>query len=94
MINKENKAPWVQVDRCMDDLTGITCITETGFIRRVSPIMKYFVFVHSPEKLQKVSQPIDELAKAMENALPDGPEKEAGLRKLLEAKDCFVRAAL
>ena len=26
--------------------------------------------------------------------LPDGAEKSAGLRKLLEAKDCFVRAAL
>lgn len=26
--------------------------------------------------------------------LPDGPELTAGLRKLLEAKDCFVRAAL
>lgn len=25
---------------------------------------------------------------------PDGPELTAGLRKLLEAKDCFVRAAL
>lgn len=28
------------------------------------------------------------------NTLPDGPELTAGLRKLLEAKDCFVRAAL
>lgn len=26
--------------------------------------------------------------------LPDGPELTAGLRKLLEAKDCFVRAAV
>jgi hypothetical protein len=26
--------------------------------------------------------------------LADGPELSAGLRKLLEAKDCFVRAAL
>lgn len=26
--------------------------------------------------------------------LPDGPELTSGLRKLLEAKDCFVRAAL
>ncbi len=26
--------------------------------------------------------------------LPDGPELTAGLRKLLEAKDCFIRAAL
>jgi hypothetical protein len=26
--------------------------------------------------------------------LPDSAEKSAGLRKLLEAKDCFVRASL
>jgi len=30
----------------------------------------------------------------MIEALPDGPELSAGLRKLLESKDCFVRAAL
>lgn len=30
----------------------------------------------------------------MDRELPNGPEKSAGLRKLLEAKDCFVRAAL
>jgi hypothetical protein len=30
----------------------------------------------------------------MVDHLPDGPELTVGLRKLLEAKDCFVRAAL
>ncbi len=34
------------------------------------------------------------LAEVMVEALPDGPELSAGLRKLLEAKDCFVRAAI
>jgi hypothetical protein len=34
------------------------------------------------------------LAKTMVEGLPDGPELSAGLRKLLEAKDCFVRAAV
>jgi hypothetical protein len=34
------------------------------------------------------------MAVAFDVTLPDGPEKSAGLRKLLEAKDCFVRAAL
>lgn len=28
------------------------------------------------------------------NELADGPELTSGLRKLLEAKDCFVRASL
>ncbi|EJK2192959.1 hypothetical protein SNE85_000813 [Vibrio cholerae] len=57
-------------------------------------IMKYFEFAHLPEHLQAVSKPIGELAKKMDADLPDGPEKTAGLRKLLEAKDCFVRAKL
>lgn len=57
-----------------------------------SPILRYFEYAHLPIQLQKISQPICELALWMEEALPDGAEKSAGLRKLLEAKDCFVRA--
>lgn len=56
--------------------------------------LKYFAYEHLPEKLQAVSKPIGELAKLMDETLPAGPEKSAGLRKLLEAKDCFVRQAL
>lgn len=60
----------------------------------MSPILKYFGYQHLPPHLQGVSAPIGNLAATMEGLLPDGPEKSAGLRKLLEAKDCFVRAAL
>lgn len=56
--------------------------------------IKYFAFNHLPLKLQAVSKPIGELAQLMESTLPDGPEKSVGMRKLLEAKDCFVRASL
>lgn len=59
-----------------------------------SPIMKYFEYDHLPEHLKKVAQPVCDLAFRMEATLPDGPEKSTGLRKLLEAKDCFVRANL
>lgn len=58
-----------------------------------SPILKYFEYSHLPPHLQVVSAPIGQLAQQMD-ALPDSPEKDAGLRKLLEAKDCFVRAKL
>lgn len=58
----------------------------------LSPIMKYFSYSHLPKHLQDVSKPIGDLAVVMDAVLPDGPEKSAGLRKLLEAKDCFVRA--
>lgn len=59
-----------------------------------NPIMRYFEYAHLPPHLQAVSKPICELAKAMDDLLDDGPEKSAGLRKLLEAKDCLVRASL
>ncbi|WP_050863438.1 hypothetical protein [Enterobacter kobei] len=59
-----------------------------------SQIMKYFAYNHLPEHLQEVSKPIGDLAKLMDDTLPDGAEKSAGLRKLLEAKDALVRARL
>ena len=55
---------------------------------------KFFTFEHLPANLQEVSKPLAELAKLMDELLPDGAEKSAGMRKLLEAKDCFVRAKL
>lgn len=60
----------------------------------MSPILKYFEYAHLPEKLQQAAKPLGELAKSLDETLPDGAEKSAGLRKLLEAKDCFVRSSL
>lgn len=60
----------------------------------VSPIIKFFKFDHLPDHLQEISRPIGELAVNMDSSLPNCAEKSAGLRKLLEAKDCFVRANL
>ena len=59
-----------------------------------STTIQFFEYAHLPEHLQAVSRAVYDLAHRMEDALPDGPEKSAGMRKLLEAKDCFVRAAL
>ena len=59
-----------------------------------SPLLKYFAYAHLPQKLQEVSRPIGDLAAFVDAKLPDGPEKTVGLRKLLEAKDCLVRASL
>ena len=57
-------------------------------------LLKFFSYAHLPAHLQAVSKPIHDLAMKMEEELPESAEKTAGLRKLLEAKDCFVRAAL
>lgn len=59
-----------------------------------NPIMRFFDFEHLPSFLREVSRPVGELARHIDGSLPDCAEKTAGLRKLLEAKDCFVRAAL
>jgi hypothetical protein len=55
---------------------------------------KYFKSEHLKLELQEIVIPIEELAKMLNARLPDGSEKSAGMRKLLEAKDCFVRAML
>jgi hypothetical protein len=68
--------------------------TEKTTTRQQSPIMKYFKFEHLPPTLQGTSRPFCDLAIALEVSLPDGPEKSTALRKLLEAKDCAVRAIL
>ncbi|WP_439377476.1 hypothetical protein [Amycolatopsis lexingtonensis] len=57
-------------------------------------MLKHFRFAHLPPALQELSRPFGELAEHIADTVPDGPEKTAGLRKLLEAKDCIVRAAL
>ena len=57
-------------------------------------IIKFFAWEHLPYNLQKVSKPIADLAKQMDDLLPNSAEKSVGLRKLLEAKDCLVRANL
>lgn len=70
--------------------------TPIGYVaqRKPSPIMKYFVYDHLKDHLLLVSAPICEIARMMDDSLPDSAEKSAGLRKLLEAKDCLVRAAM
>ena len=57
-------------------------------------MLKWFKFAHLPAHLQEVSAPCADLAAQIDKALPESAEKTAGMRKLLEAKDCFVRAKL
>lgn len=57
-------------------------------------LMQFFEFGHLPQHLQAVSRPFCELALQINITLPDNPEKTTALRKLLESKDCAVRAIL
>lgn len=55
---------------------------ETAMHPSVAHVYQFFAFEHLPEHLQRVSQPFKALARSI------------ALRKLLEAKDAAVRAAL
>ena len=57
-------------------------------------LMQFFTFEHLKGDLRSTSQQCCELAAVMLHNLPHNPELTVGLRKLLEAKDCFVRAML
>lgn len=59
-----------------------------------NPIMKYFVFAHLPERVQRYSIPWCVLACEVTESIPASAERTVALRKLLEGKDAAVRAAL
>lgn len=59
----------------------------------VENVLKFFHYEHLPAELQPVSKTIHDAAVTIVNAIPqDSPQLTLGLHKLLEAKDCFVRA--
>lgn len=58
------------------------------------PMMQFFKYEHLSPELQSISKPFGELAERILINLPRNPERTVALRKLLEAKDCAVRAFL
>jgi len=57
-------------------------------------VARHFAFDHLPEHLAKVSRHFHDLAAKLLTELPDSTELTVVLRKLLEAKDSAVRAAV
>lgn len=60
----------------------------------VQHVLQFFTYAHLPNHLRGISKMCAAMAYDMARDLPQSPELTTGLRKLLEAKDCFVRAAL
>ena len=58
------------------------------------PMLQFFEYSHLPPHLQTVSEWFNGLATLIVDNLPRNPERTVALRKLLEAKDCAVRARL
>lgn len=59
-----------------------------------SYLLQFFEYSHLPAHLAIVSKAFCDLAKEIDRSIPNNPEKSTALRKLLEAKDCAVRAVL
>lgn len=60
----------------------------------MEPLKQFFAYEHLPEHLQAHSKPFCDLADHIIETLPKNQERTTALRKLLEAKDCAVRAQL
>jgi hypothetical protein len=58
------------------------------------PLLQFFEYGHLPPHLQMISAQFHSLAHWIEQELPRNPERTVALRKLLESKDCAVRANL
>lgn len=58
------------------------------------PMLQFFAYEHLKPELAAFSKPFCILAHQVVAILPRNPERTVCLRKLLEAKDCAVRAAL
>lgn len=58
------------------------------------PLLQFFGWAHLRPELQEVSMRFGVVASWIVENLPRNPERTTALRKLLEAKDCAVRAKL
>jgi len=60
----------------------------------IEHLIRFFDSSHLPPNLQKVVKPFGDLAASLCEDLQRSPERSAALRKLIEAKDCAVRARI
>lgn len=63
-------------------------------IEAQEPMLQFFAYQHLPINLQLISKPFCELAYRLVHSLTRNPERTVALRKLLESKDCAIRAAI
>jgi len=61
----------------------------------VAHLLRFFAYEHLQPAQELIAAPFSDLARRLANNPElDGPELTVALRKLLEAKDCAVRASL
>lgn len=79
----------VVVTATPDGLAGLD--SRHPSVRHFAPL---FAYGHLPAHLRGVSELLAVAAAKVCNMLRDGVELSAGLRRLVEAKDCLVRQAV
>lgn len=76
-------------------MVEVTDLNKTQLVSEpYQDVLQYFEHTHLPTVLAGVAADVRLLAHTMVAELPESPQLLQGLQKLLEAKDCFVRAAL
>ena len=59
-----------------------------------NPLLPFFEYQHLKTPLREISMPFKSMARTILSKCPKNSETDIALRKLLEAKDCAVRAKL
>ena len=62
--------------------------------QHADPLLRWFEFEHLPDDLQATSRVFHGIAGFLVATLPRCAERTVALRKMLEAKDAAVRAAI
>lgn len=60
----------------------------------MNDLLQFFSWSHLPPKMQEISQRFGRLALELDEILPNNCQKDALFQKLIEAKDCAVRAQI
>lgn len=77
--------------KCIELIDGIDAhLKAEGY--KFFPVLCHFDYSHLPEKLAETSKMFHDLAWGLFETLPPCAELNISLRKILEAKDCAVRA--
>jgi hypothetical protein len=78
-----------------DNVDWLDCfIDKHERANNMDPMFQFFNYEHLREDLKPISKQFADVAQWVIDNLPRNPERTVALRKLLEAKDCAVRAAL
>lgn len=98
-LNIELRRRWWQETQFGRELPGEELLKEinnylTDGGKPMDRMLQFFEYKHLKPELQEISKPFGQLAELIVYILPQNPERTVALRKLLEAKDCAVRAKL